>query len=252
MAPASTSTAVIPRRCPGRRRSPGRRGRSGRGREARRVGYQANVWLCVGGSHGADHVRASTTTASAVVTMDYPPVNALPVQGWFDLAAALDEAEPRPGHPRRRAPRRGQGLQRRRGHQGDAAHRGVRRADRRQPRLLRRVPGRLRVRGPGDRRGERLLPRRRRRAGRQRRLHRGQRRRLLRHPGGRPRRARRGHPPGPDGAAAPDAHPLLHRPHHRRRRPRPARLGAGGGPARPSSTTPPWPSPARSRARTPG
>ena len=31
-----------------------------------------------------DHVR--------VVTMDFPPVNALPVQGWFDLAAALDEA----------------------------------------------------------------------------------------------------------------------------------------------------------------
>jgi enoyl-CoA hydratase len=27
-----------------------------------------------------------------VVTMDHPPVNALPVQGWFDLAAALDEA----------------------------------------------------------------------------------------------------------------------------------------------------------------
>jgi enoyl-CoA hydratase len=27
-----------------------------------------------------------------VVTMDYPPVNALPVQGWFDLADALDEA----------------------------------------------------------------------------------------------------------------------------------------------------------------
>ncbi len=31
-----------------------------------------------------DHVR--------VVTMDFPPVNALPVAGWFDLAAALDEA----------------------------------------------------------------------------------------------------------------------------------------------------------------
>jgi len=31
-----------------------------------------------------DHVR--------VVTMDYPPVNALPVQGWYDVAAALDEA----------------------------------------------------------------------------------------------------------------------------------------------------------------
>ncbi|MDN5894248.1 MAG: enoyl-CoA hydratase family protein [Nocardioides sp.] len=27
-----------------------------------------------------------------VVTMDYPPVNALPVQGWFDVADALDEA----------------------------------------------------------------------------------------------------------------------------------------------------------------
>jgi enoyl-CoA hydratase len=27
-----------------------------------------------------------------VLTMDYPPVNALPVQGWFDLAAALEDA----------------------------------------------------------------------------------------------------------------------------------------------------------------
>lgn len=27
-----------------------------------------------------------------VVTMDFPPVNALPVAGWFDLATALDEA----------------------------------------------------------------------------------------------------------------------------------------------------------------
>ena len=28
--------------------------------------------------------------------MDFPPVNALPVQGWFDLAAALDEASADP------------------------------------------------------------------------------------------------------------------------------------------------------------
>ncbi|HET7351254.1 MAG TPA: enoyl-CoA hydratase family protein [Marmoricola sp.] len=35
-----------------------------------------------------DHIR--------VVTMDHPPVNALPVQGWFDLAAALDEASADP------------------------------------------------------------------------------------------------------------------------------------------------------------
>src|SRR5829696_4872965 len=27
-----------------------------------------------------------------VVTMDHPPVNALPVQGWFELAAVLDQA----------------------------------------------------------------------------------------------------------------------------------------------------------------
>jgi enoyl-CoA hydratase len=31
-----------------------------------------------------DHIR--------VVTMDHPPVNALTVQGWYDVAAALDEA----------------------------------------------------------------------------------------------------------------------------------------------------------------
>src|SRR5690349_16781700 len=36
-----------------------------------------------------DHVR--------VVTMDYPPVNALPVQGWYDIASALDEAGRDPG-----------------------------------------------------------------------------------------------------------------------------------------------------------
>ena len=31
-----------------------------------------------------DHIR--------VITMEHPPVNALPVQGWFDVATALDEA----------------------------------------------------------------------------------------------------------------------------------------------------------------
>lgn len=31
-----------------------------------------------------------------VITMDYPPVNALPVSGWFDLAEALDEASKDP------------------------------------------------------------------------------------------------------------------------------------------------------------
>jgi enoyl-CoA hydratase len=31
-------------------------------------------------------------TGIRVVTMDFPPVNALPVRGWYDVAAALDEA----------------------------------------------------------------------------------------------------------------------------------------------------------------
>ena len=136
---------------------------------------------------------------------------------------------PRPGHPRRRTPRRGQGLQRRRGHQGDAGLRGLRRTDRRQPRMLRRVPRGLRVRGPGHRRSPGLLPRRRSRPGRQRRLHRGERRRVLRDPRGGPGRPGRGHAPLPDGPAAPDAHALLHRPQHRGHRPRAARLGARGG-----------------------
>ena len=135
---------------------------------------------------------------------------------------------PRPGHPRRRTPRRGQGLQRRRGHQGDAGLRGLRRPDRRQPWMLRRVPRGLRVRGPGHRRGPGLLPRWRCRPGRQRRLHRGERRRVLRHPRGGPGRSGRGHTPVPDGSAAPDAHALLHRPQHRGHRPRAARLGARG------------------------
>jgi enoyl-CoA hydratase len=42
----------------------------------------------------ADAVGISTSAdgAVAVVTVDYPPVNALPVQGWFDLAAAVRSA----------------------------------------------------------------------------------------------------------------------------------------------------------------
>ncbi|MDT4916719.1 MAG: enoyl-CoA hydratase [Pseudonocardiales bacterium] len=37
-------------------------------------------------------ISTSTTDGVAVVTVDYPPVNALPVQGWFDLADALTAA----------------------------------------------------------------------------------------------------------------------------------------------------------------
>jgi enoyl-CoA hydratase len=37
-------------------------------------------------------ITSTADGAVTVVTVDYPPVNALPVQGWFDLAAALGEA----------------------------------------------------------------------------------------------------------------------------------------------------------------
>jgi enoyl-CoA hydratase len=37
-------------------------------------------------------ISTSVEGAIAVVTVDYPPVNALPVQGWFDLADAIRAA----------------------------------------------------------------------------------------------------------------------------------------------------------------
>lgn len=37
-------------------------------------------------------VSTSTADGVAVVSVDYPPVNALPVQGWFDLADAVTQA----------------------------------------------------------------------------------------------------------------------------------------------------------------
>ncbi len=37
-------------------------------------------------------ISTSAAGAVAVVTVDYPPVNALPVQGWFDLADAVRAA----------------------------------------------------------------------------------------------------------------------------------------------------------------
>ena len=37
-------------------------------------------------------VSTSSTDGVAVVTVDYPPVNAVPVQGWFDLADAVTAA----------------------------------------------------------------------------------------------------------------------------------------------------------------
>ena len=57
--------------------------------------------------------------------MDNPPVNALPVPGWFELADAITRARARPERARRGPAGRGPGLQRRRRHQGDAGDRGL-------------------------------------------------------------------------------------------------------------------------------
>ena len=37
-------------------------------------------------------IEVHTSGGVAEVVIDYPPVNALPVQGWFDLADALSAA----------------------------------------------------------------------------------------------------------------------------------------------------------------
>ena len=115
------------------------------------VRYQASAWarravLPVG-------IEVNRHGPIAEIVVNYPPVNALPVAGWFDLADALISAGSRRERSRRRAGRRGPRVQRRRRHQGDAAHHRLRLAHRGQPRLLRRVCGRLRVRRPGRRSG---------------------------------------------------------------------------------------------------
>ena len=88
-------------------------------------------------------IEVSSGDGVAEVVIDYPPVNALPVQGWFDLADALmaagqdtDVRAVDPGRERARVLRRGR-------HQGDAADRRVRRAGRGEPGVLRGVRGRV-------------------------------------------------------------------------------------------------------------
>ena len=67
----------------------------------------------------------STTAEPGIVavTVDYPPVNAIPSRGWFELGRRHHHRRARdPEHPRGDPARRGPRLQRRRRHQGDAAH----------------------------------------------------------------------------------------------------------------------------------
>ena len=60
----------------------------------------------------------------AEVVIDHPPVNALPVAGWYELAHAVTAAGADGGGARGRAARRGTRLQRRGRHQGDPGERG--------------------------------------------------------------------------------------------------------------------------------
>ena len=171
----------------------------------------------------------------AEVVIDHPPVNALDVAGWFALADALIAAGPGPDNRVviLRAEGRGfcAGVDIK-----EIQRRGRRGADRRQPRLLRRLRRRLRVRGAGHRRRPRILPRRRHRPGRQRR-HRGRlRRRHLRAARGGPRGARCGHPPVAAGAPAPDALDGLHGQAGHGRRAATLRLGARGGAPGPAAS----------------
>ena len=53
--------------------------------------YQALACLRKG-EHGWASAPPSDGDGVTVVTVDYPPVNALPVQGWFDLADAIGDA----------------------------------------------------------------------------------------------------------------------------------------------------------------
>ena len=61
------------------------------------LAYQASACL---GSRSAMPITSSTIEPGIVaVTVDYPPVNAIPSRGWFDLADAVTAAgrDPRPG-----------------------------------------------------------------------------------------------------------------------------------------------------------
>ena len=59
----------------------------------------------------------------ADVVIDFPPVNALPAQGWYDLAAAVTAAGADPATRVVILAADGPRLLRGRGHQGDAAAR---------------------------------------------------------------------------------------------------------------------------------
>ena len=106
-------------------------------------------------------IDVRTEDGIADVVIDFPPVNALPAQGWYDLAAAVTAAGADPATRVVILAATGRGfcagvdikeMQRLDGPRGDPA---------REPGVLRRVRRRVRVPGAGHRGGAGLLPRRR-------------------------------------------------------------------------------------------
>ena len=156
----------------------------------------------------------------AVVTVDFPPVNALPVQGWYDLADAVRAAGRDPDDPLRRAHRGGPRLQRGRRHQGDAAgHRPAATVRSSAPTAA--APRRSRRSTSARSRSSRRCTAS---ASAAASAWSGNADAIVASddatfglPGAGPRRARRRHPSGPAGPAAPDARALLHLAHRHRR-----------------------------------
>jgi len=75
----------------------------------------------------------STEPGIVAVTVDYPPVNAIPSRGWFELADAITAAGNNPQTHAVILRAEGRGFNAGCGHQGDAAHRGLHRPHRREP-----------------------------------------------------------------------------------------------------------------------
>ena len=195
-------------------------------------------------------IELRTGGGIAEVVIDFPPVNALPVQGWFDLAGASPRAGADPAVRAVILAAEGRGfnagvdikeMQRDPGPRGAlGANRGCFAAfaavyECAVP-VIAAVHGFCLGGGVGLAGNADIVDR--------------VRRRHLRPARGRPRRARRGDAPRPAGAAAPDARHGLHLPHRHRAAAARLRLRARRRRRQRSCGRPPGPWPARSPPRT--
>ena len=164
----------------------------------------------------------------AEVVMDNPPVNALTVAGWFELADIVRALGEDPAvrvvvlRAEGRGFNAGVDIKEMQATEGFDALIGANRG------CFAAFAAVYECAVPVIAAVQRVLPRRRHRPRRQRRHHRRLRRRHLRAARGRPGRARRGHPPGPPRAAAQDAGDGVHVGDRDRGRAAPLRLGAAG------------------------